>query len=171
VSAKGFAKHAVSVCRVQLNTAIFLKVGQPFLITIMSHVMTADSRGKDTQLLFERVSTFVQVVIKLHTSGLSAVKKETHKLLIRSEISFYKPKFFMLQYECGLKQIVGEVLDEIILIFIRCIIIIIIIIIITYSLTHSVTHSLTYLLTAVAFSLGGSSPYTSTDKTNKNKYT
>jgi len=27
------------------------------------------------------------------------------------------------------------------------------------------------LLTAVQFSLGGSSPYTSTDKTNKNKYT
>jgi hypothetical protein len=27
------------------------------------------------------------------------------------------------------------------------------------------------LLTAIEFSLGGSSPYTSTDKTNKNKYT
>jgi len=27
-----------------------------------------------------------------------------------------------------------------------------------------------YLLTAIEFSLGGSSPYTSTDKTNKNKY-
>jgi len=30
---------------------------------------------------------------------------------------------------------------------------------------------LTYVLTAIGFSLGGSSPYTSTDKTNKNKYT
>ena len=29
----------------------------------------------------------------------------------------------------------------------------------------------TYLLTAIDFSLGGHSPYTSTDKTNKNKYT
>ena len=28
-----------------------------------------------------------------------------------------------------------------------------------------------YLLTAIDLSLGGSSPYTSTDKTNKNKYT
>jgi len=27
------------------------------------------------------------------------------------------------------------------------------------------------LLTAIVFSLGGSSPYTNTDKTNKNKYT
>jgi len=27
-----------------------------------------------------------------------------------------------------------------------------------------------YLLTVIEFSLGGSSPYTSTDKTNKNKY-
>jgi hypothetical protein len=27
------------------------------------------------------------------------------------------------------------------------------------------------LLTAIELSLGGSSPYTSTDKTNKNKYT
>jgi hypothetical protein len=27
------------------------------------------------------------------------------------------------------------------------------------------------LLTAIEFSLGGSSPYTSADKTNKNKYT
>jgi hypothetical protein len=30
---------------------------------------------------------------------------------------------------------------------------------------------LIYLLTAIDFSLGGSSPCTSTDKTNKNKYT
>ena len=30
---------------------------------------------------------------------------------------------------------------------------------------------LTSLLTAIEFSLGGSSPYTSADKTNKNKYT
>jgi hypothetical protein len=30
---------------------------------------------------------------------------------------------------------------------------------------------LIYVLTAIEFSLGGSSPYTSTDKTNKNKYT
>jgi len=59
------------------------------------------------------------------------------------------------------------------------IIITIIIIIITYlvtyllahSLTHSPTHSLTYLFTAIELSLGGSSPYTSTDKTNKNEYT
>jgi uncharacterized protein YxeA len=28
---------------------------------------------------------------------------------------------------------------------------------------------ITYLLTAIEFSLGGSSPYTSADKTNKNK--
>jgi len=44
------------------------------------------------------------------------------------------------------------------------IIIIIIIIII-------ITTTITYLLTAVVFSFGGSSPYTSTDTTNKNKYT
>jgi len=31
--------------------------------------------------------------------------------------------------------------------------------------------SLLLLLTAIEFSLGGSTPYTSTDKTNKNKYT
>jgi len=30
---------------------------------------------------------------------------------------------------------------------------------------------LTYLLTAIELSLGDSSPYTSTDKTNRNKYT
>jgi len=30
---------------------------------------------------------------------------------------------------------------------------------------------LTYLLTAIEFSQGGSSPYSSTDITNKNKYT
>jgi len=30
---------------------------------------------------------------------------------------------------------------------------------------------ITNLLTAIEFSLGGSSPYTSTDKINKNKYT
>jgi len=42
-------------------------------------------------------------------------------------------------------------------------IIIIIIIIITYLLI--------YLLTATELSLSGSSPYTGTDKTNKNKYT
>ena len=30
---------------------------------------------------------------------------------------------------------------------------------------------ITYVLTAIGFSLGGCSPYTSTDKTNKNKYT
>ena len=34
------------------------------------------------------------------------------------------------------------------------------------SLTHALTHSLTHSLTANEFSLGGSSPYTSTDKTN-----
>jgi len=33
------------------------------------------------------------------------------------------------------------------------------------------TYLLTYLLTAIELSLGDSSPYTSTDKTNKNKYT
>jgi len=37
-------------------------------------------------------------------------------------------------------------------------------------LTYSLIHSLTYL-TAIELSLGGSSPYTSTDKRNKNKYT
>jgi len=46
----------------------------------------------------------------------------------------------------------------------------------TYLLTYLhtsnlLTYLLTYLLTAIEFSLGGSSPYTSTDKTNKNKYT
>jgi len=30
---------------------------------------------------------------------------------------------------------------------------------------------ITYLFSAIEFSLGGSSPYISTDKTNKNKYT
>jgi hypothetical protein len=34
-----------------------------------------------------------------------------------------------------------------------------------------IINNITYLLTAIEFSLGGSSPYTSTDKTNKNKYT
>jgi len=33
------------------------------------------------------------------------------------------------------------------------------------------TYLFTYLLTATELSLGGSSPYTSTDKTNKNIYT
>jgi len=42
----------------------------------------------------------------------------------------------------------------------------------TYVLTYIHTYLLTYyLLTAVELSLGGSSPYTSTDKINKNKYT
>jgi len=55
--------------------------------------------------------------------------------------------------------------------FIIIIIIVIIIIIITYLLTHSLTRLLACLLTVTEFSLGGSSSYTSTDKTNKNKYT
>jgi hypothetical protein len=51
----------------------------------------------------------------------------------------------------------------------------IVIIYITYNnnnnlFTHSVTYWHTYLLTAVEFTLGGTSPYTTTDKTNKNKY-
>jgi uncharacterized integral membrane protein len=51
------------------------------------------------------------------------------------------------------------------------VVIIIIIIIIVIIITTTTTYLLTYLITAVEFSLGGSSPYTSTDKTNKNKYT
>ena len=63
------------------------------------------------------------------------------------------------------------------------IIIIIIIIVITYLLlTYVLTYLFTYLrtylritylltFTAIEFSLGDSSPYTSTDKTNKNEYT
>jgi len=35
----------------------------------------------------------------------------------------------------------------------------------------SITYVITYLLTAIELPLCGSSPYTSTDKTNKNKYT
>ena len=38
-------------------------------------------------------------------------------------------------------------------------------------LTYLLIYLLTYLLTAIEFSLGGRSPYTTTDKTNKNKYT
>jgi len=39
----------------------------------------------------------------------------------------------------------------------------------TYLLIYLLTFLLTsYLLTAISFSLGGSSPYTSTDKINKN---
>jgi len=34
-----------------------------------------------------------------------------------------------------------------------------------------ITYLLTYLFTAIEFSLGGSSPYNSTDKTSKNKCT
>jgi hypothetical protein len=34
-----------------------------------------------------------------------------------------------------------------------------------------ITYLLTYLLTTIEMSLGGSSPYTSGDKTVKNKYT
>ena len=47
--------------------------------------------------------------------------------------------------------------------------------ILTYLLTHLftyfITYLLAYLLTAIDLSLGGSSPYTSTDKTNNNEYT
>ena len=66
------------------------------------------------------------------------------------------------------KQIVQKGLDEIKFdfIFIRFIIIII-----TYFLTYFLTCLLTYLLTIIEFSLDGSSPYSSTDNTNKNKYT
>ena len=49
--------------------------------------------------------------------------------------------------------------------------IIIIIIIITYLRTYLPTYLLTYWLTAFELSLGDSSPYTSTEKTNENKYT
>ena len=38
-------------------------------------------------------------------------------------------------------------------------------------LTYILTYLLTYLLSEIELSLGGSRPYTSTDKTNKNKYT
>jgi len=37
-------------------------------------------------------------------------------------------------------------------------------------LLYLLAHSLTHLLTSTELSLGGSSPYTSTDKTKKNKY-
>jgi hypothetical protein len=40
-----------------------------------------------------------------------------------------------------------------------------------YCYYYLITYLLTLLPTAIEFSLGGSSPYTSTDKTNKNKYT
>jgi len=38
-------------------------------------------------------------------------------------------------------------------------------------LTYLLSYLLTYLLIAIKFSRDGSSPYTSTDQTNKNKYT
>ena len=50
------------------------------------------------------------------------------------------------------------------------IIIIITIIIIIIIIINSSSSSITSIITAIEFSLGGSSPYTSTDKTNKNKY-
>ena len=40
-----------------------------------------------------------------------------------------------------------------------------------FLLTYFLTCLLTYLLTIIEFSLDGSSPYSSTDNTNKNKYT
>jgi len=40
-----------------------------------------------------------------------------------------------------------------------------------YLLTYLLAYLITYLLSVIEFSLGGSSPYTSTDKTNQNKYT
>jgi len=40
-----------------------------------------------------------------------------------------------------------------------------------YLLHYLLIYLLAYLLTAVDLSLGGSRPYTGTDKTNKNKYT
>jgi len=41
----------------------------------------------------------------------------------------------------------------------------------TYLPTYLPTYLVTYLFTAIELSLGGSSLCTSTDKTNKNKYT
>ena len=41
----------------------------------------------------------------------------------------------------------------------------------TYLFTYLLTYLITYLLTHSLTSLGGSSPYTRTDKTNENKYT
>jgi len=46
-----------------------------------------------------------------------------------------------------------------------------IIITITTTTTYLLTYLLIYLITAVELPRAGSSPYTSTDKTNKNKYT
>jgi len=40
-----------------------------------------------------------------------------------------------------------------------------------YYYYYLLTYLITYLLTAPELSLGGSSPYSSTDKTYKNKYT
>ena len=40
----------------------------------------------------------------------------------------------------------------------------------THILTYLHTYLLIYLFTAIELSLGGKSPYTSTYKTNKNKY-
>ena len=39
------------------------------------------------------------------------------------------------------------------------------------SVTKGQSHIIILLLTTIELSLGGSSPYTSTDETNKNKYT
>jgi hypothetical protein len=42
--------------------------------------------------------------------------------------------------------------------------------VLAYLLACLLAYLLTYLPTAIEFSLGGSSPYTSTDNTNKNRY-
>jgi hypothetical protein len=39
------------------------------------------------------------------------------------------------------------------------------------NITYLLTYLFTYLLTAIELSFGGNNPYTSTDKTNKHKYT
>jgi hypothetical protein len=48
---------------------------------------------------------------------------------------------------------------------------IIIMYLLTCLLACSLTYLFTYLPTAIVFSLGGSSPYTSTEKQDENKYT
>ena len=80
--------------------------------------------------------------------------------LADKRILFFKSSLLTLRHAVCVKATVFFIIT---LLLLTCLL--------SYLLTHSLTHLLTYLLTPTEFSLDGCNPYTSTDKTNKNKYT
>jgi len=111
------------------------------------------------------IHLFIHSVMCLTTGPKRPPKRFLH--IVRSRASSFKWEYPLLSLRSSssflrlLPHLLATSISPFIFPLITCFIIIIIIIITTTTTTT----------TAIELSLGGSSPYTSTDKTNKNKYT